>query len=255
MKKIVFVFVVYFFSLPAALQQTQARQLYFPPDEGSEWETTPLTDLAWCAHKLPALYDLLEENGTKSFLVLKDGRMVIEQYFNGHAMSQQWAWFSAGKSLRAVLVGLAQENGLLNISDPTSDYLGAGWTSLPAQEELRITIRDQLSMTSGLNEQFFACVTPNCLRSGSESGAGSRWAYHNGPYNLLKNVLEEAGSTDINTLTDRYIKQKIGMSTGNWIPNGNNTFFVSTARDMARFGLLILGQGSWSCELLSIALK
>ena len=228
----------------------KARQMYFPPNESNTWETISPESLGWCEEKLPDLYELLVANGTKSFLVLKDGRIVLEQYFNGHSASMQWLWFSAGKSLRATLVGIAQERGLLNISDPTSDYLGTGWTSLPTDEEASITIRNQLSMTSGLNELFFACITPECLRSGSPSGAGSRWAYHNGPYNLLKEVLEAASGSDLNTLTDVYIEQKIGMLTGSWIPNGNNTFYVSTARDMARFGLLILNRGVWSEQVV-----
>ena len=248
MLRTILVYVITFSLLRITQTPLYAQQLYFPPAGGANWETASPEDFGWCERKLTDLYDLLEENGTYSFLVLKNGRIVVEQYFNGHNALRQWVWFSAGKSLRAVLVGIAQEKGILDITAPSSEYLGQGWTSLSVADEARITVRDQLAMTSGLDEQFFACITPSCLRSGSELGAGSRWAYHNGPYNLLKDVLENASGTDINTLTDSYIEEEIGMSGGSWISNGNNTFYVSNARDMARFGLLILNQGKWMEE-------
>ncbi|MGB3466865.1 MAG: T9SS type A sorting domain-containing protein, partial [Cyclobacteriaceae bacterium] len=68
------------------------------------------------------------------------------------------------------------------------------------------------------------------------------------PYNLLKDVLEEATQQSINVFTASVLKSKTGMNSGVWIANGNNTFYVSTARDMARFGLLIQNQGQWKDE-------
>ena len=98
-------------------------------------------------------------------------------------------------------------------------------------------------MTSGLDEEFFTCVEPECLIQVADPG--TRWIYHNGPYNLLKNVLEQATGMGINAYTNSRIRQKIGMQSGFWLPIGDNTFFLSRARDMARFGLLIQNKGYW----------
>ena len=66
---------------------------------------------------------------TKSFIILKDGKIVLENYLNGHSDTTYWYWASAAKSLMAVIVGKAQEEGYLNIEDSTSTYIGSGWTS------------------------------------------------------------------------------------------------------------------------------
>ena len=62
----------------------------------------------------------------------------------------QWYWASAGKSLTATLVGIAQTEGKLNIEKPTAAYLGAGWTSMSTEKEQLITVKNQLTMTTGL---------------------------------------------------------------------------------------------------------
>jgi CubicO group peptidase (beta-lactamase class C family) len=147
-----------------------------------------------------------------------------------------------------MLIGIAQEKNLLNIDDKTSDYLGIGWTSLTQEREDSITIWHQMTMTSGLNPIDFTCVTPDCLTY--LQSAGSLWAYHNGPYNLLKEVLENATSTPINQLTNNWIKTKIGMTSGFWLAAGDNTFFLSKARDMARFGLLVQNAGVWDTTIV-----
>jgi len=102
----------------------------------------------------------LELQGTKSFILLKNGKIVLERYFGTFSQDSSWVWFSAGKSFRAVLIGIAQKEGFLNINDHTSEYLGRGWTSLTQPQEDSITIWHQLTMTTGLNELFFTCTNP-----------------------------------------------------------------------------------------------
>ena len=219
-----------------------AQNSYFPTSS-ENWATLSPDSLNYCPEKIDSFYSWLAMEETQSFLLLKDGKIVLEKYFGDFERDSLWVWFSAGKSLRSVLVGIAQEKGFLGIEDRSADYLGTGWTSLPRFREDSITIWHQLTMTSGLNELFFACVNPICLLYRAD--AGNRWAYHNGPYNLLKDVLEISTGESLNTLTREWIMDPIGMDTGIWVESGNNTFFFSRARDMARFGLLVQNQGYW----------
>lgn len=77
-------------------------------------------------------------------------------------------------------IGIAQQEGFLNINDKTSDYLGLHWTALNQDKEALITIKNQLSMTTGLNDANFTSTNPINLTYLAD--AGTRWVYHNGPY-------------------------------------------------------------------------
>lgn len=216
---------------------------YFPPNAGT-WETITPEELGWCADEIPELLQLLEERNSKAFLLLHKGRIVIEAYFGDFGESSSWVWNSAGKTMTAFAVGLAQEEGLLNISDATSEHLGEGWTSLSPEQEAEITIWHQLTMTSGLDDGVddFSCTNPECLQFLADPG--TRWAYHNAPYTLLTNVIEAASGQGINQFVNARLNS-IGMS-GLYLPLGFNRVFASTARSMARFGHLILAQGLWN---------
>lgn len=231
-------------------------ELYFPPVTGNTWESISPTSLGWNTSELGNLMTLLEDNGTRAFIILKDGKIVVEEYFGTRlAVSQPfdqnalWYWASAGKTLTSTLIGIAQEEGKLNIQNPSSDYLGKGWTSLTESQENRIRVWHQLTMTSGLddgvgNRDDFSSENLKYLAE-----PGSRWAYHNAPYTLLDKVIE--GSTGISFpqyFNDR-LASKIGM-TGSWQRIDFNNVYFSNARSMARFGLLILANGDWDGDMV-----
>jgi CubicO group peptidase (beta-lactamase class C family) len=225
---------------------------YFPPINSSEWQTVTPKSLGWNVSAIPDLNKLLEENGTRAFILLKDGKIVMEQYFGknltGLASFNQntiWYWASAGKTLTSFTVGKSQEEGFLKIQDKTSDYLGTGWTSLTSQQESLITIRHQLTMTSGLDDGVADnhSFAPKDLIY--KANAGMRWAYHNGPYTLLENVVKNAVNQDFDSYFKTKLADKIGMD-GFWQWVDNDHVYFSTARSMARFGLLMLNKGSWN---------
>jgi hypothetical protein len=64
---------------------SQAQNLYFPPLIGNSWDTTSASSLGWCVQKADSLFTFLGETNTKSFMVLKDGKIVFEIVFGiGH---------------------------------------------------------------------------------------------------------------------------------------------------------------------------
>jgi CubicO group peptidase (beta-lactamase class C family) len=228
-----------------ASQCLSQEDLYFPPNNSDEWETISLEDAGWCTDNYDALLTELNDNQSKAFIVLKDGKIIIEEYLNDFKRDSSWIWFSAGKSLSSFLVGMAQEQGFLDINSPSSTYLGKQWTSLPEAQENNITVRHQLTMTTGLDYTVMDafCTDPECLSYLNEPG--QHWYYHNAPYSLLRPVIENATGKNLNIYTVQQMHQKIGMD-GLWVPVGFNNFFISTARSMARFGLLMLGKGDWN---------
>ena len=215
--------------------------MYFPPTTGTTWETTSPASLGWNLDSLNSLKTYLASKYTKSFIILVNGRIVVEEYFNGQTASDTWEWNSAGKTLLGVTSGIAQQEGLININNKVSDYLGTGWTSETLDKENLITCRHLLTMTSGLNDQSELVTKANLTYL---ADAGTRWSYSN-VFQKMFDVVAAASGGNFETYFDAKLKNKIGMD-GFWNVGLIFTIYHSTARSMARFGLLELNKGKWN---------
>ncbi len=244
MKKIFLFYILCFTTL-----YIQSQDLYFPPNFSEDWESVNPSELNWCEENIDNFNTFLEESNTKACIILKDGKMALESYFNDFEITTTWYWASAGKSLTAAMIGILQEEGSLDIDDSTSDYLGQGWTSCNMEDENEITIRNQLTMTSGLDytlDDIF-CTESECLQCLNEPN--EEWFYHNAPYTLLSNVMESALDKGYTSITNSKLTNKIGF-IGLWTNVNTGRLFFSTARGMARFGLLMLNEGDWDGEVI-----
>ena len=249
MKKILFLAIL-FISLSScssdSSSNTAVEQMYFPPIDGSAtWENKSVADLGWNQSAVQPLLDYLNLKNSKSFIILVNGRIVMENYFNGHTATSPWYWASAGKTLTSTMTGIAQEEGFLNINNKVSDYIGTGWTSETLAKENLITCKNLLSMNSGLNDALGDDVSPANLQYVAD--AGNRWAYSNVYVKLQDVIAAASGQTWTNYFNSR-LRDKIGMSTNSlWYNNTDGTrVYWSTTRSMARFGLMALNKGKWN---------
>lgn len=226
--------------------------LYFPPVGSGTWETVTPANLGWDETKIAGLDDFLESTNTRALIVLKDGKIAIEKYSGKQlvnttldfSVNSNWYWASAGKTLTSALVGIAESRGEIDFDAKTSDYLETGWTSLTTEQENKITVRHQLTMSTGFDDGVGNpdCTDPSCLIYKAEPG--TRWAYHNAPYTLLDNVITSGTGKTLNTYVNDELKSAIGMD-GQYVKTGDNNVYYSTPRSMARFGLLLLNMGQW----------
>ncbi|URC12734.1 serine hydrolase [Flavobacterium sp. B183] len=217
-----------------------AENMYFPPITGTNWETKSIADLKWNQAAVQPLLDYLELKHSKSFIILVNGRIVLENYFNEHTATTNWYWASAGKTLTSTVTGIAQQENLLNINNKVSQYLGEGWTSETLPKENLITCKHLLTMTSGLDDSTDDVNPANLVY---KADAGIRWAYHN-VYVKLQDVVAKASGQSWENYFNTKLRDKIGMN-GNWVQIGANSVYTSTSRSMARFGLLMLNKGKW----------
>lgn len=229
-----------------ACGKAQAQVSYFPPNLGTTWDTLSPASLGWCPDRIDSLYQYLEAKSTDAFIVLIDGKIVLEKYFGTYTRDSVHYWASAGKSLTSMMVGIAQEKGLLDINNPASQYLGTGWTGETTAKENLITVRHLLTMNSGLDDTpTGGCTnedtTPVCLQY--KADAGTRWAYHTGAYRKLESIVSAVNGTTYTAATNSFIGSHIGM-IGLWY----NGVYYSNARSMARFGLLMLNKGVWNSD-------
>ena len=225
------------------LERTEDKisgEYYYPSLTSDTWEAKTAVSAGWDESKLSEAFDFAGSVNTFGLIVLQEGKIIKEQYWNNWTKDTRYYLASAGKSVLAFVAGIAQQEGLIHLDDKTSKYLGAGWTSLSPEKENLITIKHQLSMTTGLNDLVPDpdCQEPACLVY--KADAGTRWAYHNAPYRLLQKVLSEASGQTWNAYCKKVLFDQVGMK-GIWV----NNILYCTTRDAARFGSLMLRKGVW----------
>jgi CubicO group peptidase (beta-lactamase class C family) len=238
----------------------RADDLYFPPAEG-EWETVAPADVGWDQAAIQNALDFAGAQNSTGVVILHRGRIMAEQFweltgpgsekFNQRLVGRDAAGHgiedvaSAQKSITSFLVGVAREKGLLKIDDPVSKYLGEGWSRATPEQERAITIRHLITMTSGLTE-----------RGGYEAEPGTKWLYNTAVYSRTMKVLTAASGMDLQELTAAWLTRRIGMTDSRWAERGgaaravNAYGFATTARDLARFGLLMLARGKWGDQVI-----
>lgn len=226
----------------------KAQSLYYPPTTGNVWDSILPSNLNYCQARIDSLYNYLQAKNTKSFILLKDGKRVLEKYFGTYTKDSLWHWASASKSLAGFITGVAQQKGYININNQVSQYLGTGWTSAPLPKENLITVKHLIEMTSGLQDvPPLPCdnedTAKTCLTYLAD--AGTRWAYHTGAYRKVQDVVSSSVGLNYNAITNNWIESYTGMS-GLWFQQ----VYYSKARDMARFGLLNLHKGIWNTDTL-----
>lgn len=220
-----------------------AETMYFPSTTTTDWETKSMSDLGWNTGAVQDLKDFLVAKNTKSFMILVNGRIVMEEYFNGHTATDTWQWNSAGKTLVATMTGIAEQEGYIDIDNKASDYLGTGWTSETQAQEDLITSKNLLTMTSGISDDKNLVIKANLTYL---ADAGTRWSYHN-VFQKLIDVVAESTNQDYDTYFNDKLKSKIGMD-GFWNYGPIFTIYHSNTRSMARFGILALNKGKWDNE-------
>jgi CubicO group peptidase (beta-lactamase class C family) len=147
---------------------------------------------------------------------------------------------SQQKSLVALLAAIAVDRGRLDLEQPVSNYIGRGWSRAEPAQEDAIVVRHLLEMCSGLDD---------ALRF--EAPAGTRHHYNTPAYALMLPVLEAAADQSLGALTLAWLTGPAGMADTAWCLRsdeltsflGNPRGLVTTPRDLARLGQLVLDGG------------
>ena len=237
-----------------------SSDLYFPPIRGI-WETVSFDETGWDAVRLNIAMNYAGEQNSSGIVILYRGRIVAEQYWNLKSEDNQPSLYkymlvettfdgrsiedvaSVQKSVISFLAGIARDHGKLNLDSTVASYIGDGWSKASAKQESNITVRHLMSMTSGLNESL------NYMHP-----AGSVWEYNTGAYSMMIPVLTNVTNMGINQLTLKWLTSPVGMLESRWEPRrwvqrhhvANAIGFATSARDLARFGLLVLSEGKWN---------
>jgi CubicO group peptidase (beta-lactamase class C family) len=216
--------------------------------------TTAHADRAPSTDAVADLLDYAQSQNSTGLLVIQNGRTLAEHYWPAPQGDRQFAIFLYGrtdrgdlledvasqqKSFVAVLVAIAIDKGLIDVGRPVSDYIGKGWSKASPEQEAKIRVIDVLTMSSGLDDQF-----------GFVAPVGTLFHYNTPVYAVIKRVVSAAAKQPLETVTREWLTVPAGMNDTAWRKRpaalagvGNDTGLVTTPRDVARFGLMVLHGG------------
>ncbi|MCZ6871612.1 MAG: serine hydrolase [Gammaproteobacteria bacterium] len=235
--------------------------LYLPTD--TAWETEDPAAEGWNAAGLREVVEFARGSHSSAFLMIQNGRILTEDYWaptmhdlpepvqRGYGNMRRDILASGQpvedvaslqKSVTAVLTAIARQKGMLDYGDRFGSYLGEGWSKTSPELEDAITIRHVMSMTSGLSDQLEF-----------EAEHGEQWRYNTSVYQRLVRAIGAAAGTHFEQITREWLTGRIGMYDTRWISrvwsdDPNLLGLSTTARDLGRFGLLVLNGGRWGKE-------
>ena len=259
--KIFFFLALLFFLITIGwTQQTQITE--------KDWEYTSFN-----AQGLdPTRFELLKariQDGTfrkvDGIVVVKSGKILIEEYFNGYDRDKLHEIRSATKSFGSALMGIAIDKGYIT---SVQDKLYAFFQERePFQNwdvrKNEITLKNVLNMTNGLD-----CDDMDNSSSGNEDnvvqasdivrfmldlpvvhGPGEHWAYSTGSAHLIGAVIESAAGISVQEFAKTYLFELLNITQYKWKTTGGIAHtgggFWMLPIDMAKFGQLYLNKGLW----------
>jgi len=210
----------------------------------------------------------LENHETVAYLIIQDGKVLFEEYWDGYGTDSHSNIFSATKSIVSLLIGIAIDEGKIkSVDEPIGNYL----TEFSTDERGKITIKELLTMSSGLdwNETY---SSPTSITTKAYYGKnlrevstdqqliekpGVRFRYQSGNTQLLAFIVEEATGETISKYAERKLwKPMNAVKPALWSvdkKDGDEKSFCcfnTNARDAARFGQLVLNKGQWNGQQL-----
>lgn len=218
--------------------------------------------------KVPDFESYNEALKTTAFLVFQGDSVLFEKYWGNHTENTISNSFSAAKTVVALLIGIAVEEGKIkNLDEPVGNYI----PEFKENELSEITIRDLLLMASGLSwtesgknplsdnaESYYGSDLYGLVTRQKRIGdPGKTFIYQSGNSQLLGFIIKKATGYNVSEYCSLKLWSKMGMeSDAYWSldkENGDEKAFCclyATARDFGKLGKLITNCGQWDGEQL-----
>lgn len=219
-----------------------------------DWAIESPEDHGLSSEGLAAMASVAEGFDSNCLVVTQAGVIVGEWYWNDFGPETDQAnVYSVTKSITSALVGIAVEQGQLDIEAPV-DILE--WQAGASET---VTVRNLISNDSGrhwsfdtdyLQLGFQADQTQYAIDLAHQHPIGSWWEYNNAAIQTLERVLGTALDTDVGEFAEQALFGEIHMSaTMGRDTDGNPLTYQgvsASCRDLARFGYLYLRGGRWA---------
>jgi CubicO group peptidase (beta-lactamase class C family) len=259
-----------------------------PEQTGDGWQTELVNNVGLNPDRFNDLMRFLlnqQNHNVHSVLVIKDGKLVFEEYFSGEEMdiSNYNATYvrknfdhdtphflaSATKSITSILTGVAIDKGFLKELDEKMFSFFPEYSNLSNTEKNKITISNMLTMSTGLpwdegypfddiRNDLVAMVRSQepigfILAKPLTASPGDQFIYNSGTTNVLGEIISLKSGLTLNNFGAKYLFEPLGITYHTWIGCAYkpdlalaSSGLYLTPRDMAKIGQLYLQKGIWN---------
>lgn len=232
----------------------------YTPLPGADWAVSTPAEQGLDPMLVAALYlDAAELENLYSVLVIKNGHLIAERYFNEGAVDQHSLVQSVSKSYISALVGIALDQGCLSgVDQKMMEFFPEFADQITDPRKMQITIQDLLQMRAGYPWEESDPALWEALMAGDNlpyivgfpliSDPGTVFHYSNLSSYILGVIVARACDADLWSYGQEHLLSPMGSGVGVWYQDQYDYYhslFEFTPRDMARFGLLYLHDGEY----------
>ncbi|MNU43511.1 Beta-lactamase [compost metagenome] len=220
--------------------------------------------------KIRALNQKIAENRFRditSIVVIKNGKLLLEEYFNKYNRDSLNDTRSVGKSFASALMGIAVKDGYIkNENQKISEFYDLKTFKNYSSKKDSVTIKSLLTMSSGFNgndqdeespgneENMYP--TENWIKfildlPMTENKIGETWNYFTAGVVLSGDILDQSVPKGLKNYADKKLFQPLGITNYNWQftpqekPSLAGGLRMNTL-DFAKFGQLYKNNGVWN---------
>jgi len=239
-------------------------------DDG--WATAELNETGVDSKRISDLIrEVLKQNfkNIDSVLLVKDRRLILEEYFNDYGREDLHELHSVSKSITSLLVGIAIDKGMIpNLGTKVygffPEYKGTRWVD----GKYDISLKHLLIMSAGIDwdertrplndprNDIIALIFHSdnwiqyVLNKEVVEPPGLRWNYSGGLTILLGGIIKNTSDLYADTFAENYLFGPLGISNYAWHRHADGTINTQGGlslrpRDMAKIGYLLMNGGRW----------
>jgi len=242
--------------------------LSYPQEFVDGWEkSTELYDRGMMEELSRRISDSTYRN-INGIIVIKNGTLLIEQYFNGATRENVHDPRSVGKTFAAAVTGIALNEGYLNsIHQNLSEFYDLKTFANFSESKTNVTLGHLLTMSSGFDgfdfdeksvgneenmypQDNWVSWTLN-LPMAADRKPGEKWYYFTAGIILLGDILNKTVPGGLEHYADARLFKPLGISDYKWqytpqnVPNTAGGIRMR-ALDFAKFGQLYKNKGRWN---------